>query len=200
MRPQLDRIGPLLESMKCHAHAIGRLRSPSSAANLSTSTKLESAVSVKFRASTKPTRSFTRRVRAGCGSATVRVCRLMLITMSPAIKCPSRCRCTRRCRIYTIRTSATSATFRRPTSILIHGVEVMGACVISRSRAFVGAFEVKRLFHGILHFLHSSFFVRLGIPFLRPDPHVLQSRRAQELSRSAVAPPVRRLRPCQATP
>jgi hypothetical protein len=26
----------------------------------------------------------------------------------------------------------------------------------------------------ILHFLHTSFFVRLGIPFLRPDPHVLE--------------------------
>ena len=37
-----------------------------------------------------------------------------------------------------------------------------------------GAFEVKHLFHGILYFLHPSFFVRLGIPFLRPDPHVLE--------------------------
>jgi hypothetical protein len=29
--------------------------------------------------------------------------------------------------------------------------------------------------YGILHFLHPSFFVRLGIPFLRPDPHVLEA-------------------------
>src|SRR6516162_9208071 len=41
-----------------------------------------------------------------------------------------------------------------------------------------GALEVKHLFSGILHFLHflhTSFFVRLGIPFLRPDPHVLEA-------------------------
>jgi hypothetical protein len=38
-----------------------------------------------------------------------------------------------------------------------------------------GDFEVKHLFHGILHFLRSSFFVRLGSPFLRPDPHVLDA-------------------------
>jgi hypothetical protein len=38
----------------------------------------------------------------------------------------------------------------------------------------------------ITHFLHSRFFVRLGIPFLRPDPHVLEAG-AQGLSRSAVA-------------
>src|SRR5271168_2479364 len=31
------------------------------------------------------------------------------------------------------------------------------------------------LFHGILHFLDTSFFVRLEIPFLRPDPHVLEA-------------------------
>ena len=52
-----------------------------------------------------------------------------------------------------------------------------------------GALEVKHLFHGILHLLLSSFFVRLGSPFLRPDPHVGR-RRAQGLSRPAVAPPV----------
>ena len=39
-----------------------------------------------------------------------------------------------------------------------------------------GAFEVKHLFHSILHFLHSSFFVRLGIPFLRPDPTRVEAR------------------------
>src|SRR6516164_329026 len=41
-----------------------------------------------------------------------------------------------------------------------------------------GALEVKHLFSRILHFfhfLHTSFFVRLGIPFLRPDPHVLEA-------------------------
>jgi hypothetical protein len=40
-----------------------------------------------------------------------------------------------------------------------------------------GAFEVKRFSrHSPLHyFLHSSFFVRLEIPFLRPDPHVSEA-------------------------
>src|SRR6516225_2932354 len=41
-----------------------------------------------------------------------------------------------------------------------------------------GALEVKHLFSRILHFLsflHTSFFVRLGIPFLRPDPHLLEA-------------------------
>ena len=41
---------------------------------------------------------------------------------------------------------------------------------VNAEQALYGAFEVKHLFHSILHFLHSSFFVRLGIPFLRPDP------------------------------
>ena len=41
--------------------------------------------------------------------------------------------------------------------------------------ALDGTFEGKHLFQGILHFLHRSFFVRLGIPFLRPDPHVLHA-------------------------
>jgi hypothetical protein len=46
----------------------------------------------------------------------------------------------------------------------------------SQGRRFFSAAEgLKHLFHGILHFLHPSFFVRLGIPFLRPDPHVLDA-------------------------
>jgi hypothetical protein len=62
-----------------------------------------------------------------------------------------------------------------------------------------GAFEVKHLFQGILHFLLSSFFVRLGIPFLRPDPHVLKAgarrgavkagRRSALAARSVVSRP-----------
>src|SRR5271166_5723217 len=39
-------------------------------------------------------------------------------------------------------------------------------------------------------FLHSSFFVRLGIPFLRPDPHVLRPTRTGAVKvgrRSALA-------------
>ena len=42
-------------------------------------------------------------------------------------------------------------------------------------------FQKRHLFSRILHFLHflhflhTSFFVRLGIPFLRPDPHVLEA-------------------------
>jgi hypothetical protein len=51
---------------------------------------------------------------------------------------------------------------------------------IQQTRVFAldGALEVKQLISRILHFLsflHTSFFVRLGIPFLRPDPHVLEA-------------------------
>src|SRR3977135_801135 len=42
---------------------------------------------------------------------------------------------------------------------------------LSAEPALYGAFEVKRIFYTTLYFLHCSFFVRLGIPFLRPDPH-----------------------------
>src|SRR5450432_4054457 len=66
--------------------------------------------------------------------------------------------------------------------------------------------QVKQLFYTILNFLHPSFFVRLGIPFLSqlpssqflcstwnpvssPRPTRVEGRRAQGLSRSAVAPP-----------
>src|SRR5277367_4187872 len=45
----------------------------------------------------------------------------------------------------------------------------------SGSQALVWGSGSQALFHGILHFLHTSFFVRLGIPFLRPDPHVLEA-------------------------
>jgi hypothetical protein len=40
-----------------------------------------------------------------------------------------------------------------------------------------GAFEVKRFSRHspVPYFLHSSFFVRLEIPFLRPDPHVSEA-------------------------
>jgi hypothetical protein len=48
---------------------------------------------------------------------------------------------------------------------------------VKPEQALYGAFEVKHLFHTILHFLHSSFFVRLGIPFLHPDPHLLRPTR-----------------------
>ena len=45
---------------------------------------------------------------------------------------------------------------------------------VNAEQALYGAFEVKHIFYTTLYFLHSSFFVRLGIPFLRPDPHVLR--------------------------
>src|SRR5215472_14088235 len=57
---------------------------------------------------------------------------------------------------------------------------LVGVCT-GRSAGFsplYGALEVKQLISRILHFLsflHTSFFVRLGIPFLRPDPHVLEA-------------------------
>src|SRR5271169_6663993 len=34
----------------------------------------------------------------------------------------------------------------------------------------MGLLKSSTIFHSILHFLHTSFFVRLEIPFLRPDP------------------------------
>src|SRR4030088_2047206 len=48
---------------------------------------------------------------------------------------------------------------------------------VNAEQALYGAFEVKRIFYTTLYFLHCSFFVRLGIPFLRPDPHVLRPTR-----------------------
>jgi hypothetical protein len=40
--------------------------------------------------------------------------------------------------------------------------------------ALYEAFQVKRYFAAFFTFFIPSFFVRLGIPFLRPDPHVLE--------------------------
>src|SRR5882762_8621619 len=57
-------------------------------------------------------------------------------------------------------------------------------------QALYGAFEVKHMFYTTLYFLYSSFFVRLGIPFLRPDPHVLRPTRTGPVKvgrRSALA-------------
>ena len=60
------------------------------------------------------------------------------------------------------------------------------------------ALESQALISRILHFLLSSFFVRLGIPFLRPDPHVLRptrtgpvkvGRRSSLAARSVVSRP-----------
>jgi hypothetical protein len=48
---------------------------------------------------------------------------------------------------------------------------VQAATRVNAEQALYGAFEVKHIFYTTPHFLHSSFFVRLGIPFLRPDPH-----------------------------
>src|SRR6516164_6173088 len=76
---------------------------------------------------------------------------------------------------------------------------LLGACT-GRSAGFsplYGAVEVKRLISRIFHFLyflHTSFFVRLGIPFLRPDPHVLEAvalawRHAQSFAGRALTAP-----------
>src|ERR1700747_2383892 len=53
-----------------------------------------------------------------------------------------------------------------------------------------GVLKVKRLISRIfrfLYFLHTSFFVRLGIPFLRPDPHVLEAGARRGCQGPAVA-------------
>ena len=58
-----------------------------------------------------------------------------------------------------------------------------------------GAFFVSSGFRAAhLSFL-IGFFVRPGVPFLRPDPQYCKGRRAQELSRLAVAPTLRRTPP-----
>ena len=67
---------------------------------------------------------------------------------------------------------------------------VQAATRVNAEQALYGAFEVKYIFYTILYFLHSSFFVRLGIPFLRPDPHVLKPTRTGPVKvgrRSALA-------------
>src|SRR6201990_3659019 len=72
----------------------------------------------------------------------------------------------------------------RPSALAVLRLRVssiLTACSTGRSHGFstvYGAVEVKRLISRIFHFLyflHTSFFVRLGIPFLRPDPHVLEA-------------------------
>jgi hypothetical protein len=79
-----------------------------------------------------------------------------------------------------IATTGQSAPLRR---IGTFGLAVGAAC------ALYGLFIVKRFQNGDLFFLLSSSvsLFDLEIPFLRPDPQYLQSRRAQELSRLAVA-------------
>ena len=56
-------------------------------------------------------------------------------------------------------------------------------------QALYGAFEVKHLFHGILP--SFQFLCSTWNPVSSPRPAVSQSRRAQELSRLAVAPTLR---------
>src|SRR5258705_11357436 len=67
----------------------------------------------------------------------------------------------------------------------------MGRNEVKPEQALYGAFEVKHKFYITLYFLRSSFFVRLGIPFLRPDPHVLRPTRTRPVKvgrRSSLAP------------
>ena len=46
---------------------------------------------------------------------------------------------------------------------------------VNAGQALYEAFEVKHYFAAFCTFFIPSFFVRLGIPFLRPDPHVLEA-------------------------
>jgi hypothetical protein len=62
------------------------------------------------------------------------------------------------------------------------------------------ASERRALFHGMLHFLHSSFFVRPGIPFLRPDPQDCKAGARRSCQGWPSPQPCGVLRPCQATP
>ena len=49
---------------------------------------------------------------------------------------------------------------------------------VNAEQALYGAFEVKHLFHGMLHFLHSSFFVRLESRFFAPTRRIAKPARA----------------------
>ena len=71
---------------------------------------------------------------------------------------------------------------------------------VNAEQALYGAFEVKHLFHSILHFLHSSFFVRLGIPFLRPDPTRVEADAHRGCQGRPSLCPGRALRRFQAAP
>ena len=72
---------------------------------------------------------------------------------------------------------------------------------VNAEQALYGAFEVKHIFYTTLHFLHSSFFVRLGIPFLRPRPtHVLRPTRTGACQGRPSLCPGRTLRRFQAAP
>src|SRR6202166_1634426 len=77
---------------------------------------------------------------------------------------------------------------------------VQAATRVNAEQALYGAFEVKHIFYTTLYFLHCSFFVRLGIPFLRPDPHVLRPTRTGPVKVSRRSDPGRRLRRFQAAP
>src|SRR6516165_2675404 len=78
--------------------------------------------------------------------------------------------------------------------------------ITGRSAGFsplYGALEVKHLFSRILHFLsflHTGFFVRLGIPFLRPDPHVLEAGARRGCQGRPSLPPGGTLSRVQAAP
>ena len=76
------------------------------------------------------------------------------------------------------------------------------ALAVGAACALYGVFIVKQFQSDDLAFslFLIGFFVRPGIPFLRPHPQYLQSRRAQELSRLAVAPTFLRAWTCQAIP
>ena len=79
-------------------------------------------------------------------------------------------------------------------------VVLAGASVLSASRfeplvPCMGLF-LSRSFGRAAHlFSFVSFFVRSESPFLRPDPQLRRRRRAQELSRLAVAPTLRHAPP-----
>ena len=66
---------------------------------------------------------------------------------------------------------------------------VQAATRVNAEQALYGAFEVKHIFYTTLHFLHSSFFVRLGIPFFAPTHTRVAADAHRGLSRSAVALP-----------
>jgi hypothetical protein len=75
--------------------------------------------------------------------------------------------------------------------------------MIGKSAGFsplYGTLEVKHLFPAFFTFLLTSFFVRFGIPFLRPDPHVLEAGARRGCQGRPSLCPGRMLRRFQAAP
>ena len=71
---------------------------------------------------------------------------------------------------------------------------------VSAEQAFYEASEVKHYPTAFFHFFHPIFFVRLGIPFLRPDPPRVEADAHRACQGRPSLCPGRTLRRFQAAP